>query len=176
MSAISECMSLDDSSGHHSDNLEETEHPSDFEMDMDVKLDEGHLPITAGNSSSTAAKPTGPGHGGMGTTRLDLEEALDDGLSIVASSGFIYGRSITTQQSSHRSARTPSSAISEAPNVSKESSNSASTPSTLSTSYAPRKTREFMQRAMISPNGIQGPSFIDEEKETEWNPGHISGP
>merc|ERR1719242_2715914 len=130
MSAISECMSLDDSSGHHSDNLEETEHPSDFEMDMDVKLDEGHLPITAGNSNSTAAKPTGPGHGGMGTTRLDLEEALDDGLSIVASSGFIYGRSITTQQSSHRSHRTPSS---EPPAQTKDSSNSESTPSTLST-------------------------------------------
>merc|ERR550525_751388 len=135
-------------------------HPSDFEVEMEMETDHVDLMdecklsqlkdfkegLHSGNRLEINTA------GGMGTTRLDLEDALDDGLSIVASSGFIYEHSAT--HSDH-------SPLTELPVPS--SNTNESTPSTLSTSYAPRKSRECHPPEM--DNDIAS-STIDEEKET----------
>lgn len=74
----------------------DTEHPSDFEVEMEIEIEERKLKEGLERMDENTSGGGGVA-GGMGVTRLDLEDALDDGLSIVASSGFIYEHSSVTQ-------------------------------------------------------------------------------
>merc|ERR1712150_279926 len=116
------------------------------------------------------------GHGGMGVNRMDLEEALDDGLSIVPSTGQYSLATISTKMPStsldngteHEQRQTDDSADDShrlpIPNTN-TSSNGNLSPSTLSTGYRPRGHSN--KRVNYRTSGTSSTVTVDDEKETK---------
>eukprot|EP01083_Nonionella_stella_P110773 324383_1 len=116
------------------------------------------------DEGDVSTEPEFAGHGGMGVTAMDLEEALDDGLSIVPSTGQ-YEHSERTRGVSNTTEPLPSSRV---PMVSNKSGSSHSTPTTIDEE---KEIDEMWEHGVNGPpiQHIPRHRYHTQQKKVNWN-------